>query len=170
MSNLLKRVLSLAVALIMIIGMIPVTSLAAEVSASITFNSTAKRTSFSTSAQVWEENDITVTNNKASSTSNVADYSNPARFYKSSQLIVEYVEPMTKIVFDCNSTSYATALQTSIGSPSGATLRTYTSVFRVMPISIIRRFTAPSPCSFTTFTVSPVFVSLRVLTAFLLTP
>ena len=63
----------------------------------ITFDDTSKRTSFSTSQQVWVENGITVTNDKASSTSSVADYSNPVRFYKSSNVTIAYPS-MTKIV------------------------------------------------------------------------
>ena len=85
----------------------------AEKTATITFDNTSKRTEYSTSKQVWQENGVTVTNNKAASTSNVGDYSKPARFYASSELIVE-IANITKIVFDCNSASYATALQNSI--------------------------------------------------------
>lgn len=83
---------------------------AGEQTATITFDDKAKRTSYSTSQQVWEENGIIVTNNKASSTSNVGDYAEPARFYKSSELIVEAPGNITEIVFDCNSGNYATAM------------------------------------------------------------
>lgn len=89
--------------------------------ATLSFANKAQRTSFSTSTQVWVQNGITVTNNKSKSTSNVGDYANPARFYKSSELIVECSEGnITKIVFDCNSPSYATAMQTSIGAAATA--------------------------------------------------
>lgn len=90
-----------------------------EVEATISFANTAQRTSFSTSKQVWEQNNITVTNEKGSSTSNVADYANPARFYKSSKLTVEVPGNISEIVFDCNSTSYATAMQSSISTSLG---------------------------------------------------
>ena len=89
--------------------------------ATLSFSSTANRVSQTTSAQIWSQNGVTVTNNKAASTSNVANYSNPARFYASSELIVE-AKGITKIVFDCNSTSYATALKNSIGTVSGASV------------------------------------------------
>ena len=46
----------------------------------------------------------------------VADYSNPARFYKSSELIVECDSAMAKIEFACNSATYAAALQASMGA------------------------------------------------------
>lgn len=89
--------------------------------ASISFADVANRTAFTTEQQVWVQNDITVTNDKAASTSNVADYSNPARFYKSSSLTVEYTG-MTAIVFTCNSASYATALQGSIAESADYTV------------------------------------------------
>ena len=69
--------------------------------ATLSFASTAQRTTLTTSQQVWTQNGITLTNNKGSSTSNVADYSNPARFYKSSNIIVEAPGNITKIVFNC---------------------------------------------------------------------
>ena len=91
-----------------------------EITETLTFNSTSKRTEFTTSKQVWEENGITLTNNKASSTNNVADYSNPARFYQNSSIVVSAPGNITKIVFDCNNTSYATALANSIGATATA--------------------------------------------------
>ena len=84
-----------------------------EVTATLTFDNTSKRTVLNDNQQVWVENGITFTNDKASSTSKVADYSNPVRLYKSSSITIEF-DGMTKIVFDCNSSSYATALQNSI--------------------------------------------------------
>lgn len=85
-----------------------------EVTATLTFNDKAKRTTYTTSKQVWEENDIVVTNDKSSSTSNVGDYVNPARFYKSSMLTVTAPGNIQSIVFDCNSSTYANDLKSSI--------------------------------------------------------
>ena len=85
-------------------------------SATISFSDKANRTVFTSEQQVWEQNGITVTNNKGASTSNVADYSNPARFYKGSELIVECDSAMAKIEFACNSATYAAALQASMGA------------------------------------------------------
>ena len=82
-------------------------------SAELSFADKANRTVFTTSQQVWEQNGIKLINDKGASTSNVADYAAPARFYKSSKLTVEYAG-MTKIEFVCNNGSYATALQSSI--------------------------------------------------------
>ena len=94
----------------------------AEVTATLTFDNTSKRTEYSTSKQVWEENDITLTNNKASSTNNVADYVKPARFYAGSSIVLDAPGKITKLIFDCNSSSYATAMKTSIGTVSGASV------------------------------------------------
>ena len=72
-----------------------------------------------TSQQVWVENGITVTNDKAASTNNVADYAKPARFYQGSKLTFTAGGEIVKIVFDCNSGSYATALKNSLGTSLG---------------------------------------------------
>jgi hypothetical protein len=85
-----------------------------DVTATITFDNTSKRTTFTTSQQVWEENGIVVTNDKSSSSSAVADYVKPARFYKGSKITVDAPGDIVSIVFDCNSSSYATALKNSI--------------------------------------------------------
>ncbi len=82
----------------------------------LTFDNKAKRTNFSAEQQVWEENNIILTNNKESSTNPVADYAAPARFYQNSSIIIEYVGNIAKIVFNCNTSGYATALKTSIGA------------------------------------------------------
>ena len=78
-----------------------------EGTTTITFDETSKRTVFTTEQQVWVENGITVTNNKANSTSDVADYSDPARFYASSQLIIESEKSFTKITFKTNSKNFS---------------------------------------------------------------
>ena len=64
-------------------------SFAAEATATISFADKAQRTVYTTSQQVWEQNGIVVTNDKASSTSNVGDYANPARFYKNSKVTIQ---------------------------------------------------------------------------------
>ena len=81
--------------------------------ATLTFDDTSKRKDFSSSQQVWTENGVTVTNAKGSSTTNVADYSNPVRFYKNSTVTIEY-PGMLIVEIVANSNSYATALENSI--------------------------------------------------------
>lgn len=90
-----------------------------EVTHDISFANKAQRTTFNTTKQVWEQNGITVTNDKAASSNNVADYANPARFYQNSKLTITSGGDIVKIVFDCNSTSYATALKNSLGTALG---------------------------------------------------
>lgn len=93
-------------------------------SATISFADVANRTSQDDNSQIWEQNGITVTNEKGASTTKVADYSNPARFYKSSNLTVSTTANMSKIEFYCNSykTTYATDLQTSLSSLGSASV------------------------------------------------
>lgn len=90
--------------------------------ATITFDNKAKRTTFTDTQQVWEENGITVTNDKNKSTNKVADYAKPARFYQGSALTVAAPGNITKIVFDCNNASYATQLQSSITTTDSITV------------------------------------------------
>ena len=90
--------------------------------ASLSFANKAQRTSFSTSEQVWEQNGIKFTNQKNASTNNIADYASPVRLYQGSRIIVEAPGEITAIEFDCNSSSYATALKNSIGSTATVTV------------------------------------------------
>ena len=87
-----------------------------EITATLTFDDKAKRTEYTSSVQVWSDNGITLTNNKASSTNAVADYANPARFYQNSSIVLEAEGNITKIVFDCNTNDYASAINASIGT------------------------------------------------------
>ena len=86
-----------------------------EVTATLTFDTLDKRTSKTTEQAVWEENGIIVTNDKAKSATAIADYCNPARFYQNSNLTVAVDGEITSIVFDCNSSSYATELANTLG-------------------------------------------------------
>ncbi len=83
----------------------------------LTFDDTAKRSEFTTDKQIWVSENITFVNEKASSSSNVADYSNPVRCYKGSNIQVNFVG-MKKIVFNCNTASYAEALAASANAAS----------------------------------------------------
>ena len=69
-----------------------------QADAVISFADVANRTAFSAESQVWEQNGIKVTNNKASATSDVADYSNPVRFYKNTEVVIECAQNIAKIV------------------------------------------------------------------------
>ena len=113
------------------------------VEATLSFANKAQRTTFTTSQQVWTQNGITLTNDKAASTSNVADYANPARFYKSSKITIDAPGNITKIEFTCNSSSYATALKSSIASGTG-TVTVSGSVVTVVPSSSATSFVIAS--------------------------
>ena len=52
------------------------------------FSSTAQRTVFNENQQVWTDGSVTLTNDKAASATNVADYSNPVRLYKDSTITI----------------------------------------------------------------------------------
>lgn len=89
--------------------------------ATISFADTANRTVFNTEQQVWEQNGIVVTNDKGASTSNIADYSDPVRFYKGSKVTVKVESgKMAAVIFHCNDykPDYATAMQDSISGAS----------------------------------------------------
>ena len=114
-----KKLISILLCVCMMAGLLVVAAHAAN--PTITFDNTSKRTSYSTTLQVWAENGITVTNAKGGSTSNIADYSNPVRFYKGTDLTIEYTEKIEQIIFhvDDYKATYVTDLQASI---SGATV------------------------------------------------
>ena len=96
--------------------------------ATLSFADKAQRTSYSTTKQVWEQNGITFTNNKASSTNNVADYAKPVRLYAKSEVIVDAPGNITKIVFNCNNTTYANALKNSVGAEASVSSKAVTVV------------------------------------------
>jgi hypothetical protein len=90
----------------------------AQTAATLTFDDKAKCTSSSTSQQVWEENGITLTNDKAASTTNVAVYA-PVRLYASSAITVKCsLGNIAQIEFVCDTykNTYPADLQRSIGA------------------------------------------------------
>ena len=97
-----------------------------ETEATLSFADKAQRTEYTEDIQVWAQNGITLTNNKASSTTNVGDYAAPARFYASSQIIISAPGAITQIVADCDESKYATALVSSIGTDASASGTTAT--------------------------------------------
>lgn len=116
----------LAMMVIAIVPMFTLTATAAEKNVEISFATTAQRVSQTTSQQVWKNGDVTFTNDKGSSTSNVADYSNPVRLYQNSKITIAAPGNITKIVVTANSSSYATALKNSVGTEASASGSTVT--------------------------------------------
>lgn len=116
----------------------------ADVTVTLSFADKAQRTTYDTEVQVWEQNGIKVTNNKAASTTNVGDYANPARFYKNSELIVEVTASdatIKTIVFDCSGldAKYVTAFETSIAD--GSTVTTEDKFITIVPATTGSSFT-----------------------------
>lgn len=87
-----------------------------SIEASLSFADKANRTEFSTTDQVWEQNGITLTNNKGTYTNSIGDYCAPARFYKGTTIKIESQMAIAKIVFACNTADYASDLKEAIGS------------------------------------------------------
>ena len=114
-----------------------------EVTATITFDNTAKRTEFTTSVQVWQENGITVTNNKSASTTNIADYSDPVRFYKNSEVVIAAPATITKLVIESpadgssENQKYLTFLQNSLNGTVSVDGTTVT----VVPATVSNTYT-----------------------------
>ena len=100
MRSQLKKVTSVILCVCMLMSILAITSFADGTTATISFADKANRTAYSADQQIWVQNGITVTNDKGESTSNVGDYANPGRFYKSSTFKIEY-PGMTKIEIDC---------------------------------------------------------------------
>jgi hypothetical protein len=85
-----------------------------EVTKNLSFASTATRVSQNSTKQVWEQNGITLINDKDKSTSAVANYSNPVRLYQGSKVTITAEGSITKIVFKCNASKYVSPCQTSL--------------------------------------------------------
>ena len=131
-----------------VVGTAPET---AQPDAMITFDDLSKRVSVSGEQQVWTENGITLTNDKAASTTVIdPKYYNPVRLYSKSSATVTYSKGMTKIEFVCGTAGYATALKNSI-NVAGATVTVVGTIVTVT-------FSTPV----TTFTIASVSTQVRV--------
>ena len=86
----------------------------------VSFASTTQRLSRTDDQQVWENDGVTFTNDKAKSSNKVADYSNPVRLYQSSTITVDCSKgKITQIVFATNASKYVAPMQNSLGSSLG---------------------------------------------------
>lgn len=70
-----------------------------ETGAIISFADKGKRKDYTSTLQLWSDNGITLTNDKAASTTNVGDYAGPARFYKGSNITIDVNKNISSIVF-----------------------------------------------------------------------
>ena len=79
------------------------------IKATISFANTDQRTTFSTETQVWENENVTLTNNKG--TGSIANYSGPVRFYKNTEIVIEAPGNIIEIEFNSASGDYFTNLK-----------------------------------------------------------
>ncbi len=100
----------------------PDSDVVAPTTATLSFASANNRIESSTTQQIWKQNDITLTYSKGNYKNDLAEYANPVRFYAGTEISITAPGSITKLIFDCNSTSYATTLNTSIGTVEGATV------------------------------------------------
>lgn len=102
----------------------------------LSFEDTSNRTDFSTTVQVWEQNGIIFTNNKGNSTTNVADYSNPVRLYKSSTIKIEVLSgTITKIVFNSATGKYLGYLESTLANLEVTVFNNIVTVEFAEPVS-----------------------------------
>lgn len=99
--------------------------------ATLSFADDANRTSQNDDQQIWKQNGITFINNKTSGSSNVVADFNPVKLYKNSEVIIQK-SGMTKIVFNCNNTSYASALVNAINNIDGVNVSVDSKVVTVI--------------------------------------
>lgn len=95
-----SKILSILLVLAMVLSIAPF-AFAAEADATLSFATTDNRVEYSTEKQVWKQNGITVTNEKAQSRNDVGDYKNPARFYAGSTLNIAYTGMRMIVLTGC---------------------------------------------------------------------
>ena len=96
-----------------------------EETVTISFTTTAQRVSQDDNAQIWSNNGLTFTNNKAASSNAVVSNVNPIRVYANSSVTVEHATGTIKsITFAASGSTYVTPLQNSVKTISGATVTT----------------------------------------------
>lgn len=83
-----------------------------QVEKSISFEDKANRVSQDANQQVWQQNEIKITNNKGGGSA-IIDSANPVRFYKNSTLKIEY-PGMIKLIFKTNGYDYPKDLKASL--------------------------------------------------------
>ncbi len=114
-----------------------------ETTATLSFADTSTRTSFSNTQQVWEQNGITFTNDKASYNNNLGDYAGPVRIYAGTSVNIAF-PGMTKIEINCNSGKPVAGLTDSLTNIPGITVTTEGSVVTIEFAEATNAFTIPS--------------------------
>ena len=137
-----KAFLAVLLSVVMVFAIVPMTVSAADPAATISFADKANRVSQDSNQQVWKQNGITVTNNKASSTSNIIDSGDPVRFYAGSEVIIAF-PGMKQVKIACNSTTYATNCKNSI-SDANATVSVDQKIVTIVFNEAVDSFTISS--------------------------
>ena len=115
-------------------------------SSTIDFTDITNRTAYSTEQQVWQQNGITITNDKGDSTSNVGDYGGdgyPARFYKGTTVTIQFPR-MRRLVVHCEGldSKYANGWVDSIsGHPDVVAANNDNGVVTILFVSAMDSFT-----------------------------
>lgn len=105
-----------------------------EQTSTISFANTNERTEYTASVQVWEKDSVIFTNRKATSTTDVGNYSNPVRLYKDSTVTIEMASSSLKITsvsfLAAGDSKYKTAIKTSLEN-AGYTVTTSDSTYTI---------------------------------------
>lgn len=121
--------------------------------ATLSFATKDNRVSQDSNSQVWKSNGITFTNNKADSSTAVADYANPVRCYANSDIIVECEGAFTTATFDC--ASGKVLANTNTVTADGAT-----ATISVSNTTVTITFSAPV----TSFTITKLSAQVQIKT------
>ena len=128
---------------------------AGSVTESISFASTTQRVSQDNNSQVWKNGGVTFTNEKASSSTAVGNYSNPVRLYQGSNVKISATGKITEVVIESDGTAkYKTALQNSLNGAG----YTYTNSGNNYTITL----TSPAEAVEFSLTAQARFKSLKV--------
>ena len=139
--KLFAKLFAIVLAACVIFSLAVIVGSAAEASGTISFATTDHRVSQDSNSQVWQNEEITFTNDKASSSTNVGDYSNPVRIYAGSTVTIEAPGNITSIVITSNGTTkYKTALENSV-TGAGATYTVSDNVYTITPATTSASFT-----------------------------
>ncbi|MBR4016186.1 MAG: hypothetical protein IKK11_00025, partial [Oscillospiraceae bacterium] len=114
-----------------------------EIVATLSFADKSTRTSFSNTQQVWEQNGITFTNDKASYNNNLGDYAGPVRIYAGTSVNIAF-PGMTKIEINCNSGKPVAGLTDSLTNISGITVTTSNRLVTIEFAEATDSFTIPA--------------------------
>jgi len=147
---------------------------AKALAANFNFANATQRTQLDTSSQTWVAGDITMLVEKNTSTTNVADYTNPVRIYASHKVTfsgASNVASIESIAIVANSASYANVVGTSTFTGATASVSEANVTITASPSTKVVSFVAGKQTRFNTLAVNytldasgPVLTSIIVTT------